>query len=335
MLPASRPTLEDVAARAGVGRGTASRAIAGTGGVKESTRVAVLAAARELGYRPNVAARSLVTRQTGMITLVLGESGDRMFVDPFFADVVRGLGRGLRNYGQRLALLPLDADHDSEDALDYLASGHTDGVVLVSAHAAHDLGAQLAAHDLPVVRIGRALPEDPLAWVDVDNVTGGRLATGHLIDRGCRAPAHVTGALDLHSGWARREGYRLALAEAGLGQAPREVAGDFGWVSGRNAALVIMDRWRDTDGIFAASDLAAAGVLSALAELGVAVPDQVRVVGYDDSAIAATISPGLSTVRQPVYELGWRAAKVMTTVLAGSNRPHELLPVELVTRASS
>lgn len=342
-----RPTLEDVAARAKVGRGTASRALSGTTGVRESTRVTVLAAARDLGYRPNAAARSLVTRRTGMITLVLWEPIDRMFADPFLAEAARGLGRVLRQHDHRLVLLPLEADDDPTDALDYLRDGHTDGVVVVSTHGPHDLGATLAGRDVPVVRIGRALHDDGLAWVDVDNIAGGRLATQHLLDRGCRSPAHVTGALETHAGWARRRGYRLALEAQGSAAAPREVDGDFGWESGRAGALTIMSRWPDTDGIFAAADTAATGVLAELAELGIAVPGQVRVIGYDDSPLSWASRPRLTTIHQPIAELGAQAglrllgglgvleAREATVASADGSERARLLPVHLVARAST
>lgn len=338
---APRPTLEDVAARAGVGRGTASRALSGSTGVRESTRTAVLAAARDLGYRPNAAARSLVTRRTGMVTLALWEPIDRMFTDPFLADTVRGLGRVLRQHDHRLVLLPLEADDDPTDALDYLRDGHTDGVVVVSSHGPHDLGTALAGRDVPVVRIGRALHDDGLPWVDVDNLTGGRLAAEHLLDRGCRSPAHVTGVLETHAGWARRQGYRVALRAAAGHVAPREVEGDFSWESGRAGAQVVMSRWPDTDGIFAASDAAATGVLAGLADLGVAVPGQVRVVGFDDSPLSWASSPRLSTIHQPIAELGERAGRRLLEVLgiagvttSGSDAA-QLLPVRLVERAST
>lgn len=338
MPGASRPTLEDVAARAGVGRGTASRALSGSTGVRESTRSHVLAVAQDLGYRPNKAARSLVTRRTGMITLVLGESGDRMFTDPFFGEVVRGLGLVLRRHGHQLVLLPVEADHDAADTMDYLSDGHTDAVVLVSSHAGSDLGRELAGRGVAVVRIGRPLDEDGLPWVDVDNIAGAELATRHLLEQGCRAPAHVTGTLDMHPGWARRQGYRKALQSATTEMIPHEIGGDFSWDSGRSAATEIMSRRPDTDGIFAASDLAAAGVLAGLAELGIAVPAQVRVIGFDDSLVCRTSTPRLTTIRQPIIDLGAQAAERVLGLMGSPTIRAQgvgLLPVELVRRDST
>ena len=274
-----------------------------------------------------------------MITLVLGESGDRMFTEPFFADVVRGLGLGLRRHGHQLVLLPVEADHDAPDTLDYLSDGHTDAVVLVSSHAGSDLGSELARRGVAVVRIGRPLSEDGLPWVDVDNLAGAELATRHLLELGCRAPAHVTGALDMHPGWARRQGYRSALQSAPTSAVPHEIHGDFSWESGRAAAAEIITRWPGTDGIFAASDLAAAGVLAGLFELDIAVPEQIRVIGFDNSLVSRTSTPRLTTIRQPIVELGAHAAERVLHAM-GSKTPGEhsadgLLPVGLVRREST
>lgn len=332
----ARPTLEDVAARAGVGRGTASRALNSSPGVRAATSERVLVAARELGYRPNLAARSLVTRRTGAVALVMGESQDRLFADPFFADVVRAVSRTLLARGRQLVLLSQDPQDSAGSALTYLTGRHTDGVLLASSHQESDLGSRLDRSDVPVVRIGRHLGDASLPWVDVDNVGAGVWATEHLLARGVRAPATLTGPLDMHPARSRREGYRQAVRSAGLEEA-REVSGEFTWASGHALTRQVLTRWPGTDGIFAQSDQMAAGALQALTEAGRAVPEQVRVVGFDDSSTAPATHPSLTTVHQPIAELGARAATMLLDLLDhGPDTPTEvLLPVRLVVRESS
>jgi DNA-binding LacI/PurR family transcriptional regulator len=331
------PTLEDVAARAGVGRGTASRVVNGASHVSQATREAVLRAVDELGYVPNRAARSLVTRQTDSVALVVSESEERFFAEPFFAAIVRGVSAALATSGYRLLLSIQQGPQDRRRLESYLTPQHVDGVLLLSLHGDDPLPAYLEGQGLPTVLGGRPAGPEPTSYVDVDNEAGALLAVRHLVAAGRRRIATVTGPLDMAAGLGRLAGYRQALAEAGL-QVDESlvVHGDFGEASGATAAAVLSDRHADLDAVFAASDPMAIGALRALAARGVQVPSDVAVVGFDDSPSAMHTSPLLTTVHQPVEEMGREMVRVLTARMA--RQPVDLrvvLATHLVVRESA
>lgn len=335
-----RPTLDAVAARAGVGRGTVSRVINGSSQVSERTRLAVEAAVTELGYVPNLAARALVTRRTDTVALVVSESEDRLFGEPFFAGVVRGISAGVTAAGRQL-VLALTAGADGERPLDrYLTRQHVDGVLLLSLHGEDPLPHRLRERGVPVVLGGRPAGHVDGACVDVDNVGGARAGVAHLVDRGRRRIAAVAGPQDMGAGRDRLAGYRTALAEAGLPDEESLVAtGDFSEASGARAMAELLGRRPDLDAVFAANDLMAVGALRALRDAGRRVPEDVAVVGFDDSPLSRVTDPPLSSVRQPVEEMGREMARVLVELIAGDGDhgppPCVVLPTELVVRASS
>lgn len=335
--PSSRPTLEDVAARAGVSRGTASRALAGNGPVAAVTRRLVEAAAAELGYHANAAARSLVTRRTGTVALVIGENDQRLFTEPFFATLVHAVGSRLAARGVLTVLVADWPDARTGLRTDFLRAGHVDGIVLASAHRSTALVDQVLSARVPVVLVGQLAEAPGLSWVDADNVGGVRAATEHLLSRGCRRIATITGPEDLQVSSSRHAGWEQALATAGradiVGPA---VAGDFTLESGRRAAEELLRRDPTVDGVVAASDLMALGACQALRAAGRRVGADVRVVGFDDSPAAAHADPPLSSVRQPVAEMGARAADLVLDEVdgAGGAGRQVLLPTTLVVRES-
>ncbi|WP_448624781.1 LacI family DNA-binding transcriptional regulator [Geodermatophilus sp. URMC 64] len=335
-----RPTLDQVAERAGVGRGTVSRVINGSPQVSERTRAMVEAAVAELGYVPNLAARALVTRRTDAVALVISESEDRVFGEPFFAGVVRGISAGVTAADRQL-VLALTAGPDGQRRLErYLSPQHVDGVLLVSLHGDDPLPRQLRARGLPVVLGGRPPGGYDGAYVDVDNVGGARAGVGHLLERGRRRIATITGPHDMGAGQDRLAGYRAALADAGREVDPELVVeGDFSEVSGVRAMRALLERRPDVDAVFAADDLMAIGALRALREAGRRVPEDVAVVGFDDSPLSRVTEPPLSTVRQPVDEMGREMAEMLIRLISegeadGTDRS-AVLPTELVVRASS
>src|SRR3954454_8059869 len=209
--PRTRPTLEEVAARAGVGRGTASRVINGGDKVSERARQAVEAAIAELGYVPNAAARALVTRRTDAVALVIAESEERVFGEPFFAGVVRGIGSALATAGRQLVLM-LAQGSARRDSLDQsLTRQHVDGVLLLSLHDDDELPDRIREHGLPVVVGGRSHESGRSDFVDVDNVQGARLAVAHLVASGHRRIATIAGPADMVAGHSRYEGYAAGL----------------------------------------------------------------------------------------------------------------------------
>jgi DNA-binding LacI/PurR family transcriptional regulator len=330
-----RPTLDQVAERAGVGRGTVSRVINGSPQVSDHTRRAVQAAVAELGYVPNLAARALVTRRTDTVALVISESEERVFSEPFFAGVVRGISAGVTAAGRQLVLAFAAG---TERPLErYLTAQHVDGVLLVSLHGDDPLPEQLRERGLPVVLGGRPPVGYGGAYVDVDNLGGARAGVAHLIRRGRRRIATIAGPQDMGAGQDRLAGYRAALADAGRTEDPALIVeGDFSEVSGLQAMRGLLARHPDVDAVFAANDLMAIGALRALRDAGRRVPEDVAVVGFDDSPLSRVTEPPLSTVRQPVDGMGREMAEMLLRLISGVDADHAaVLPTELVVRASS
>ncbi|MEU1268409.1 LacI family DNA-binding transcriptional regulator [Streptomyces sp. NPDC005799] len=299
------PTLEEVAAHAGVGRGTVSRVVNNAAGVKESTRRAVQRAIEELGYVPNLAARSLAGRRADAVALVLTEPDWRMFAEPFFSEVVSSLGDALADTGMQLLLTLVRSEEERRRFLEYARGGRVDGVLMMSVHAGDQLPDMLAEARLPTVLLGRRSGDEHVSYVDADNVGGARGAVSYLLKEGRRAIATITGPLDMYVAQCRLRGYQDALVSAGLENGPSWVAeSDFTEDSGRRAMAELLERHPEIDGVLAASDTTAAGALQALRIAGRRVPDDVAVIGFDDFPLAQCTEPRLTTVRQPLGEMG-------------------------------
>ena len=336
--PRTRPTLEEVAAAAGVGRGTASRVINGSAKVSECARQAVEGAIAELGYVPNQAARTLVTQRTDAVALVIAESEERVFGEPFFAGVVRGIGTGLSDARLQLVLLLAASAHRNDRLDEYLTRQHVDGVLLLSLHDDDTLPERIRSRGLPVVLGGRATEDQAGAYVDADNVLGARLAVDHLVHRGRRAIATIAGPADMVVGRTRHEGYLAGLAAAGLEPSDDLVVhGDFSQVSGESAMRVLLSRRPDLDAVFCANDLMAAGALRVLREAGLDVPGAVSVVGFDDAPLAQSTHPPLTTVHQSPEQMGREMVALLLDTMRHPDEPPEprLLETRLVVRESS
>lgn len=331
-------TLEAVALEAGVSRATVSRVVNGGNRVSPATRAVVEGAIQRLGYTPNRAARSLVTRRTDSVGLVIPEPTGHIFGDPFFARLVRGISDILSHGDLQLVLLTPQSPSDVERLARYLTGGHLDGVLLVSLHGQDPLPAFLSASTIPVVVGGRPTSGAEVSFVDVDNVGGARSAVRHLVDRGRCRIATLTGPLDMAVAADRLEGYRLALADGGL-PADRglELSGDFDRETALQRTADLLRRHPDVDAIFAASDPMAVGALQALRAAGRSVPDDVAIVSFDDSALALSAEPPLSSIRQPIEEMGREMARLLTRMVTFRDRVARrvILATELVVRASS
>ena len=328
-------TLEEVAQRANVSRATASRVVNGDPRVGEPVRAAVQSAVRDLRYVPNRAARSLVTRRSDSIAVVIPEPTTQLFGDPFFPRVLRGISEALGQEGMQLVLLMPQAPSDEVRVERYLEAGHVDGVLLISLHGADPLPAGLRRHGVPLVVGGRP-PEEGFTFVDVDNRGGAATAVGHLLDIGRRRIATIAGPQDMAVGADRLAGYRDRLSRAGLDDGLVEVA-DFTHDGGRSAMERLLARDSDVDGVFVASDLMAIGALAALRSAGRSVPRDVAVVGFDDAPMAATADPTLSSIRQPIEDMGREMARLLLDGIRGPDRPPRrvILDTQLVIRHST
>lgn len=343
----ARPaTLEDVARVAGVSRATVSRVVNGAHTVDPRLRSAVEQAVSQTGYVPNRAARSLVTRRADSVALVVSERErravhdpfiGRMFTDPYFGRVVSGLLEVLRPSGVQLMLMLADDAASRDQLVGYLRQGHADGVVLISSHSADPLPEMLTRARLPAVLAARpADPGPPIAHVDIDQHAGAGLAADRLAALGRTRIGTVSGPLDMPAGRDRLEGFRDALAAHGIHEVAA-VEGDFTQAGGAAAMRRLLAERPDLDGLFVASDLMALGALPVLYRAGKRLPEDVAVVGFDDSSAALACDPPLTTVRQPVEEMAAEMARLLLRQIGEPGRtvPSVIFRAELVARQSA
>lgn len=344
-----RPTLEQVAAQAGVGRGTVSRVINGSPRVSERTRTAVEAAIAQLGYVPNTAARALAANRNDAIALVVPEPERRFFAEPYFSEIVQGVGQVLADTEVQLLLTFAGGDRERRRLAQYLAAQRVDGVLLVSVHADDPLPDLVAELGIPIAISGRRSADEALTSVDSDNFEGARAAVRHLLERGRRTIATITGPLDVYAAQSRLDGYREELQNGPAGSPGAAldpdlvVEADFTEEGGRRAMAELLARRPDLDAVFAGSDVMAAGARRVLREAGRRIPEDVALVGFDDSVIARHMEPALTSVRQPVAEMGREMTRLLLAEIAaraegeghGLERQQIVVPTELVVRASS
>ncbi len=329
------PTLEQVAAVAGLSRATVSRVINGSPKVTAEAVTAVNAAVEQLGYVPNRAARVLASRRTQSIALVIPEDTARFFADPYFASAVQGAATHLAGTEYTLTLL-ITSELDPAKTRRYLRGGNVDGALILSHHSDDRSYVQLG-DEMPVVFGGRPVSDDAARahYVDVDNEAVARLAVEHLRARGRRRIATIAGPQTMAAGVDRRSGWERATAEAGVEPGP-VATGDFTPEGGAEAMRALLDGGEPFDGLFAASSQMAHGALGVLRERGVRVPEHVGVVGVDDDYFARNATPPLTTVRQPTAELGARMAQLLIARIEGVEVPRvTLMPIELVERDSA
>ncbi len=331
-------TIYEVARRAGVSVATVSRALNESGYVSREAKRRVLEAARQLDYHLNVNARSLTSGRTFIIALILPD-----VTNPFFPAVARGVEDAASKSGYSVILCNTDGSPRKEAGyLSMLRSRRVDGIVFTTSELSGARIGDIIGDSTAVVLVDRDIDE-PYDIVKTDNVKGASLATAHLISLGHTRIAFISGPLGLTSAMERFQGYRDALAQAGMAFDESLVAeGDFRQESGRIAMERLIER-RGPAGpdrftaVFAANDLMAVGALTALESHGIAVPREAAVVGYDDVAIASVTTPRLSTVAQPKYEMGVLAAELLLRRMAepGLPRQQEILQPMLVIRDST
>jgi DNA-binding LacI/PurR family transcriptional regulator len=331
-----RPTIEDVARLAGVSRGTVSRVINGGRNVRPVVLDNVNAAIDALGYSVNQAARNLARGHTGSIAFVISEREERLFEDPNLGLFVRVFSRQLRENGCHLMMTTAQDKEEEEFLGDYLTASHVDGALLALTHDEGPLLGRLLSNRLPLVVLGKPLGfEDVFSWVAIDDEKAAFTVVSYLAGKVGGAIGTVTGPMHTSSGRERLDGYRRALG--GDFRPDLVVAGDWSLRSGRHGTEQLLSRHPGLRGLFVASDLMAVGAIGALREAGRRVPQDVAVVGFDNSAAATMVEPALTTMRNPIEQTALEALQILDDQIAGRVRQpvHVLLSSELVERGSA
>jgi DNA-binding LacI/PurR family transcriptional regulator len=325
-----RPTIEDVAAVAGVSRGTVSRVLNGGHYVSQSAMESVNKAIQRTGYVVNHHARSLVTQRSGSVAFVLSEPHDRLFADPNFSVLLRSCTQALADYDIGLFICIASSDAERTRVTRFVTAGHVDGVLLVSAHAGDPIVDQLQASGLPLVAIGVPLGRESLmAYVAADDRDGARQMVSYLRDSGRTRIATITGPLDTSGGQQRLLGYRDVVSSELIAE------GDYTQESGERAMTELLEQAPDLDAVFVASDVMALGALAALRRAGRRVPQDVAVGGFDDSSAAVAARPALTTMHHPLKRAASEMVRLLLSLISGEPRAAVILPTELVVRESA
>ncbi|WP_460772698.1 LacI family DNA-binding transcriptional regulator [Microbacterium sp. GXF7504] len=329
-----RATVHDVARAAGVSRGTVSRVLNG-GYVSEAARTAIEQAIREVGYVPNTAARNLVRRRTQAVGFIVHEPHSLFLEDPNIGNILLGTNRTLSEADHQMVCLVVDTARDTDRVARYLSGGFVDGVVVVSAREHDPITEVVRRLGLPAAFVGHP-PDVSGARVGIDNRGGARAITQRLRETGRRRVGMIAAALDRDSGADRLAGFREAMGDAFDPGLVEEVP-FYAFADGAEGMRRLLERAPDLDGLFAASDAVAAGAMQTLRAAGRRVPNDIGVVGFDDSAWAQRTVPPLSTVHQPAEGLGAAAAQAVLDQIAGDDtaRGEILLDAPVVWRGSA
>ncbi len=328
-------TIKEVARAAGVSVATVSRVFNEKGPVREETRQRIREVAQRLGYAPHAMARSLITKKTGTLGVLLPD-----LYGEFFSEVIRGVDLAARHDGYHILVSSSHSDRSEVEAVLRALRGRIDGLIVMSPEAdARALEANLPGA-LPIVLLNCRVEGTRFDSINIDNYGGARAVVRHLAGLGHRRIAHVKGAPGNHDALERLIGYRDAMQALDVpGQATDEleIEGSFNEESGYRAGEEILRMQPRPTAVFAANDAMAVGLLSALQEAGLGVPDDIAVTGFDDIPIARFLTPPLTTVRLAIAELGALAVQRLVLAMARGEdreRQHEILPTTLVVRGS-
>jgi LacI family transcriptional regulator len=329
-------TLEEIARLSGVSRSTVSRVINQQPNVSEDVRKRVETVIQETGFHPNLAAKTLVSKRSWMIGLVLPRSVSTFFTDPYFPLLTQGIAQGCNQYDYTLGLFLISTKEDEEKIFPRVSrKGMLDGALIQSGRIGDTLITSLTNSNLPVVVIGSPLHAKEVSYIDVDNASGAYNAVSHLIRLGYQRIGTISGILGTAAADDRLEGYQKALIDRGrnLEQA-LIVEGDFTEAGGFFAMQQLLSA--RPDAVFAASDLMAIGAMRAVSEAGLKIPQDIAFVGFDDVAIATYANPKLTTIRQPIVQFGVNAVEILIDLIENGNEPPRriIMDTELVIRDS-
>lgn len=329
-----RPTYAELAGAAGVSEATVSRVLNGDTSVHPERAAAVQAAVAKLGYKKHRVASSLASGRTGLIAVVIDDDLS-IFSDPFWATVTSGISRVLMENDLQTLLMVSNLDSVEGPVAHSLQSGEVDGAIFFQLHK-DALIKKLVKQKLPVVITGTPHTSNDFPFVDTDNFGGGQAATNHLFARGCSKVAIITGDIETTAGHQRLDGYNQAYRQSGHVPNKKLIAlGDYSYESGKACMRSLLETQIGVDGVFACNDVMAVGAIAAIEEAGLRVPEDIKVVGFDDSLVAQTAKPQLTSVRQDIVALGETAANLMIAQLRGEPVEPHILKSELIVRDSA
>ncbi|MDN4593984.1 LacI family DNA-binding transcriptional regulator [Polycladomyces subterraneus] len=320
-------TIRDVAKRAGVSVATVSRVLNETGYVHADTKAAVIKAIKELNYKPNYVARSLYKKSSRLIGLILPD-----ITNPFFPELARAVEDVAHQYGYTVVLCNSDGDLEKEkNYLDVLTQNHADGLIVTTNRQNNMNYIDL---DIPVVALDRTLHES-IPEVRADHYGGGKMATELLIQRGCTFIAHVRGPSQLGPADERCRGFVNAAEQAGI--AYHIVESQFDIPISEQTVSELLDTYPQIDGIFAGNDLIAVAAVKVALKRGISIPEELQVVGFDGIPLSACFYPAITTIVQPIYEMGKWATELLIQLITKKNiaaKTH-CFPVKLAERETT
>lgn len=337
----TKMTLEEVAKLAGFSRSTVSRVINGDPNVRAATRERVWQIIKACDFYPNPAARALAGRRSRVIGLVISQALNTIFADPYFPMLIQGCAAACdqRGYYLMLSLVLRQSDNTFRWLI---RARHMDGLIMASTLTDDLFVTRLLDDCLPLVLIGRSVECSDIITVDVDNEHGAAKAAQHLVQMGYQRIAMITGPSNVVHAIARRNGFLSALRALGVELLSGYIQeGDWSESSGMQAMERLLRMTPPPEAVFVASDSMAIGALKAIRAAGLKSPDDIALVGFDDIPLAAVVEPPLTTVHQPIDQLGFLAASTLidrleaaSDVIGNNGAQHIVLPTELVVRVS-
>jgi LacI family transcriptional regulator len=329
-------TLEDIAKQAGVSRSTVSRVVNDDPNVSDSVRSNVQEVIATTGYHPHAAARSLASKRSRMIGLVLPHSVSSFFSDPYFPRLTQGIAQACNQHGLTLGLFLVATKEDEERIFPRISQpGTLDGIIVQTARRSDKLIDRLINTGFPVMIAGRPFSTNGVSYIDVDNIQASYDAVNYLLQLGYKRIGTITGPLNHTPAIDRKEGYLRAIRDQGWAIDKSLIAeGDFTEQGGYLGMKQLLPA--EPDAIFAGSDTMAIGAIKASREAGLRIPEDLGVVGFDDLPVASSMEIKLTTVRQPIIQFGAMAVETLLDLIENGNKPSRrvIMDTELVIRDS-
>lgn len=332
-------TIKDVAKKAGVATSTVSRVLSNSPRISKATHEKVRKAMKELGYYPNLSAKNLVKRSTETLGMIMPRSAEDLFVNPFFPEVIRGIQALAQDRNYDLLMVSGRDEAEEKKAVEKIVYGkRCDGVLLLCSRTTDPLIEQLDDEGVPFVVIGKPATRPDVNWVDNDNVQASYVATKHLLDQGYRRIGFVSGSLSLVVSLDRLEGYKKALKDQNIAfNKDLIVYGDFDRETGYQAFKKLLTLEEPPDSVIAVDDVMALGVSRAAQELNLRLPEDLAIVGFNNTMLTEYTYPPITSVDIKIYDLGYQAAKLLINQIENpdAERKHVIVPTRLIVRKSS